>query len=260
MAVSLPTAADVRKIREQAARSAAEQAETVKTPLLAVLGAGEYAYSGIVGAYGNARTVAVAQAEAVQKLASELPGEIESLRGKLTTEELRKLVEALRGRAEKLYADLARHGEGTWSEIREQPQVKATFSQVEELTGKFDARVDAFVDEAHDAAEKALATLTRQTRSVGEKIAVRTQKAGDEVAETITDVSADASTAVAEAGESAAKAVDEASDDAAATARSTARRASSRTAPKTTTPAKTTPKAATRKPATRRTGPAKSDG
>ena len=41
MAVSLPTAADVRKAREQAAKSAAERAEVARTPLLAVLGAGE---------------------------------------------------------------------------------------------------------------------------------------------------------------------------------------------------------------------------
>ncbi|GAA2847504.1 hypothetical protein GCM10010472_00530 [Pseudonocardia halophobica] len=278
MAVSLPTAADVRKVREQAAKSAAEQAETVKTPLLAVLGAGEYAYSSILGAYSNARTAATAQAEAAQKFASELPGEIEGLRGKLTTEELRKVVELWRARAEKAYADLARHGAGTWSEIREQPQVKQAFTQVEELTGKFDARVDALVDDAHDAAEKALSTLTRQTRSVGEKVAVRTQKAADEVAETITEVSADASKVVAEAGQDAAKAVDEAGDEAAATTRSTTRRAASRTAPvtepapqtetaprsetpaaKAATPAKTAPKAATRKPATRRPGPAKSD-
>ena len=44
MAVQLPTAADVRKAREQAAKSAAESAELARTPLLAVLGAGEAAY------------------------------------------------------------------------------------------------------------------------------------------------------------------------------------------------------------------------
>jgi heparin binding hemagglutinin HbhA len=277
MAVSLPTAADVRKVREQAAKSAAEQAGTVKTPLLAVLGAGEYAYSSIRGAYANAKTVATTQAEAAQKLASELPAELQGLRGKLTTEELRKVVELWRERAEKAYADLARHGEGTWTEIRRQPQVKQAFGQVEEITGKFDARVDALVDDAHDAAEKALATLTRQTRSVGEKVAVRTQKAADEVAETITEVSEDASQAVAEAGKDAAKAVDEAGDEAAAATRSTSRRAASRTAPttapapkteteprsetpaaKAATPAKTAPKAATPKQATRRPGPADS--
>jgi len=37
MAVSLPTSTDVRKVREQ-------QAEVVRTPLLAVLGVGDFAY------------------------------------------------------------------------------------------------------------------------------------------------------------------------------------------------------------------------
>ena len=40
MPVTLPTAADVRKVREQAAKNAAERAEAARTPLLAVLGAG----------------------------------------------------------------------------------------------------------------------------------------------------------------------------------------------------------------------------
>ena len=77
MAVSLPTAADVRKVREQAAKSAAEQAETVKTPALAVLGAGEYAYSSLVSAYAGAKEKAAARAEAAQKFASDLPGEVD---------------------------------------------------------------------------------------------------------------------------------------------------------------------------------------
>jgi heparin binding hemagglutinin HbhA len=252
MAVSLPTAADVRKVREQAAKSVAEQAGVVKTPVLAVLGAGEYAYSSLLGAYSTAKGRATHRAEAAQKFANDLPGEFETLRGKLTTEELRKLVEQLRTQAEKYYGDLAKHGESTWTTIRKQPQVKQAFTSVEDFTGKLDARVDAFVDDAHEVAEKALATLTRETRSVGERIAVRTQKAADEAAETITEVASEVSETVTEAGADAAKAVDEAGDEAAATTRSTTRRAANRTAP-----AKTTPKTATRKPAARRTSTAK---
>jgi len=252
MAVSLPTAADVRKVREQAAKSAAEQVEVVKTPALAVLGAGEYAYSSILGAYTTAKEKAAARAEAAQKFATELPAEVEGLRSKLSTDELRKLVDSFRTQAEKYYSDLAKHGESTWGTIRKQPQVKQAFSSVEEFTGKLDARVDTLVDDAHDAAEKALSALTTQTRSVGEKIAVRTQKAADEVAETVTEVTSEVSETVAEAGKDAAKAIDEAGDDAAATTRSTTRRAANRTAP-----AKTTPKTATRKPAARRTSTAK---
>lgn len=255
MAVSLPTAADVRKVREQFAESVADQAGVVKTPALAVLGAGEYAYSTVLGAYSTVKTRAAERAEAAQKFAGELPGELEELRGKLSTEELRKLVEQLRVQAEKYYADLAKHGESTWTTIRKQPQVKQAFSSVEEFTGKVDARVDALVDDAHDVAEKALSTLTTQTRSVGEKVAVRTQKAADEVAETITEVSAEVSESVAEAGKEAAEAVDTAGDEAASTTRSATRRAANRTAPAKAEP-KAAPKAA-RKPAARRTTTAK---
>lgn len=249
MAVSLPTAADVRKVREQAAKSVADQAEVVKTPVLAVLGAGEYAYSSVLGAYSTVKTRATEQAEAAQKFANELPGEIEGLRSKLSTEELRKLVDQVKTQATQYYTDLAKHGESTWTTIRKQPQVKQAFSSVEEFTGKVDARVDAFVDDAHDVAEKALSTLTTQTRSVGEKVAVRTQKVADEVSETITEVTSDVSEKVAEVGEEAAKAVDEAGDEAAAGTRSTTRRAANRTAP-----AKAAPKTtAARKPAARTT-------
>ncbi|GAA1869585.1 hypothetical protein GCM10009836_57720 [Pseudonocardia ailaonensis] len=263
MAVSLPTAADVRKVREQAAKTAAEQAEVVKTPLLAALGAGEYAYSSLVSAYTDAVQKASASYAATTKRAQEIPGEVGELRGKLSTEELRKLVESLRAQAEKAYADLASRGESTWGTLRKQPQVKQAFAQVEDLTEKLDARVDALVDDAHDAAEKALSVVTRETRSVGEKVAVRTQKAADEVAETITEVSADASKTVAEVGKDAAAAVDEAGDDAAAATRSTTRRAANRTAPAKPaaekTAEKTAPKTAARKPAARRAATPKTE-
>ena len=39
MAVEIPTTADVRKARHDAAKAAAERAEAARTPLLAVLGA-----------------------------------------------------------------------------------------------------------------------------------------------------------------------------------------------------------------------------
>jgi heparin binding hemagglutinin HbhA len=247
MAVSLPTAADVRKAREQAAKNVSEQAGVVKTPLLAALGATDYAVSTVLGAYSTARARTTEQVEAAQARASELPNELSELRGKLTTDELRKLVEDLRTQAEKYYSGLAKHGETTWGKIRKQPQVKQAFSTVESFTETLDARVDGFVDDAHDAAEKALSTVTRQTRSIGEKTAQRTQKFAEEVAEEVTEVAADAGTTLSSVGQDAAAKIDEAGDAAAAATRSTTRKAANRTAPK------TSPKTATRKPATRRT-------
>ena len=254
MAVSLPTAADVRKVREQAAQNVVEQAEVARTPLLAVLGAGDYAVATVSKAVAEARTRAAERREFV----AELPG-------KLTTDELRKLVADLRAQAESTYEGFAERGEKAWGKIRKQPQVKQAIATIESYTEKLDARVDVLVDDAHDAAEKALSTVTRQTRSTGEKVARGTQKFAAEAAETVAEVSTevsktiaakgaevsetvaakgtDVSKTVAAKGAEAAATITEAGDEAAHETRSVARKAANRTAPK----------AAVRKPATRRT-------
>jgi len=236
MAVSLPTAADVRKVREQAAQNVAEQAEVARTPLLAVLGAGDYAVATVSKAVADARARAAERREFVQTQVSELPQ-------RLTTDELRKLVAELRAQAESTYEGFAERGEKAWGKIRKQPQVKQAIATIESYTEKLDARVDGLVDDAHDAAEKALSTVTRQTRSTGEKVARTTQKVAAEAAEKVTVVSE----TVAAKGADAAEAITEVGDEAAHEARSASRKAASRTAPK------VAPKAAARKPATRRT-------
>ncbi|GAA1393228.1 membrane protein [Pseudonocardia kongjuensis] len=234
MAVNLPTSADVKKLREQTA----EQAEVVRTPLLAVLGAGDYAYTTVTKAVADVRSTATKRAEEVQGRVQELPEDLKELRGKLSSENLRKQVEEFRAQAEDVYVGFAQRGEKAWGKIRKQPQVKQAFATVEDLTEKFDARVDEFVDETHDAAEKALETVTTQTRSVGEKVARRTQAVAGQAAEAVTEVSKDAAEAIEEAG-----------DEVAGTTRSTTRKAAAKTDPKTNTGART---AAARKPATRR--------
>lgn len=217
MAVQLPTSTDVRKARE----AAADRAEVARTPLLAVLGAGDYA---------------VTRVNEVVNRAAEVPQH-------LTPAGLRQLVVDLRTDAEERYVGLAERGEKTWGRIRKQPQVKKAISTIETYTDKLDARVDDLVDDAHDAGEKALRTVTRQTRSVGEKTARATQVFAAETAETVVEVAKDVSDDVAEAGEDAAATINEAGDEAAANTRSASRKAANRTAPKT----------ATRKPAARRT-------
>jgi heparin binding hemagglutinin HbhA len=224
MAVTLPTAADVRKVREQAAKNAAGRAEVARTPLLAVLGAGDAA----VAAVSNAVSRSKAQAEEVQSRLSTLPQ-------KLTADEARKTVAELREQAESAYTGFAERGEKAWGKLRTRPQVKQAIARLESYTEALDARVDGFVDDAHDAAEKALAVVSRQTRSTGEKVARNTQKVADEAAEKLTDVSSDVAARLTEAG-----------DEAAHETRSATRRAANRTAPK------TAPKASTPKPATSR--------
>lgn len=242
MAVNLPTSADVRKLREQTA----EQAEAVRTPLLAVLGAGDLAYSTVSRAVTDARATATKRVEDVQSRVSELPEEFKELRGKLSSDSLRKQVDEFRSDVEGVYVGFAQRGEKAWGRLRKQPQVEQAIATVEDLTEKFDARVDGFVDDTHEAAEKALSSVTTQTRSVGEKVARRAQSTADKAAETVTEVSSDAAEAIEEAG-----------DEVAATSRSTSRKAAARTTPKTAPKAapKTAAKsAAARKPAARRTG------
>jgi heparin binding hemagglutinin HbhA len=224
MPVTLPTAADVRKVREQAAKNAAERAEAARTPLLAVLGAGDAAVTVVTKAVVDAQTRRRAQVDKVQAYVTALPQ-------KLSADEARKTVAELREQAGTAYAGFAERGEKAWGKIRTQPQVKDAIARIETYTEKLDARVDSFVDDAHDAAEKALAAVTRQTRSVGEKAARDTEKAADEAAETVGEVAG----RISEAGAEAAHAT-----------RSTSRRVANRTAPK------TAPETATPKPATRR--------
>lgn len=234
MAVQLPTSTDVRKARAQAA----ERAEVARTPLLAVLGAGDYAVASVSKVVADAR----ARAEEAANRAAELPQ-------RLSPEALRQLVADLRADAEERYSGFAVRGEKTWGRIRKQPQVKNAISTIETYTDKFDARVDTAVDEVHDVAEKALATVTRQTRSTGEKAARTTQRFAAETAETVSEVAKDVSDDVAEAGKDAAATINERGDEAASTTRSVSRKAANRTAPKT----------AVRKPATRRATNGSSD-
>jgi heparin binding hemagglutinin HbhA len=224
MPVTLPTAADVRKVREQAAKNAAVRAEAARTPLLAVLGAGDAAVTAVTKAVVDTQTRGKAQADKVQAYVTALPQ-------KLTADEARKIVAELREHAGIAYAGFAERGEKAWGKLRTQQQVKDAIARLEAYTEKLDARVDTFVDDAHDAAEKALAAVTRQTRSVGEKVARTTEEVADETAETVTEV----------AGK-----ISEAGDEAAHTTRSTTRRAANRTAPK-TAPNAATPKAAVRR-------------
>lgn len=221
MAVSLPTAADVRKAREQAARSVAEQAGAARTPLLAVLGVGDYALSAVLDAVGT-----------VRRRADERADRVADIPHRLTPSELRRSVDALRVQLEDKYAGLAERGEEAWGRIRRQPRVERAIGTIEDYTERLDARVDDLVDDTRDAAAKALSIVTRETRSRGEKVARATQRVAGDAAETVAKTGKDVAETVAEAGDDVADAIAEAGDDAAHATRSTTRKAANRTAPR----------------------------
>ena len=217
MAVELPTSADVRKARQ----NVAERAEAARTPLLAVLGAGDVAVTAVSKAVAEARVRAtVARAKATEQ-AEDVQHRVVELPQKLNPDELRKAVADLRVQAEHAYTGFAERGADTWGRIRKQPQVKEALARIETYTEKLDARVDELVDDARDAAEKALAAVTTQTRSTGERVARATQR-----------FSGQAAKAVSEAGSEAAEAITEAGDEVAHETRSTTRKMANRTAPK----------------------------
>jgi heparin binding hemagglutinin HbhA len=210
MAVSLPTAADVRRAREQAAKSAAERAELARTPLLAVLGAGELAVATVSKAVTDARS----RAAGARGRAGELPQ-------RMSGDELRKLLDDLRAQLEKVYAEFAERGEQTWDQLRTKPQLQQAVSTLKAYTDKLDAQVDTLVDEARDAGEKALGTVSRRTRLVGERAARTTQR-----------FSAGTARTVSEAGDEAAEVIAVAGDDVARETRRRTRATANRTAPR----------------------------
>ena len=185
MAVSLPTAEDVRKVRESARKAAAERAELVRTPALAVLGAADAAVAAVTKAVALARARATEQAGQAQKGLTDVQIRFAELPQKLSAEELRKSVEELRKQASKSYVDFAARGEQALVRLREQPQVKQALETIEQATEQLDARVDAFVEDAREAAEKALSTVSAQTRSTGEKVAQAAQRFTGQAATTI---------------------------------------------------------------------------
>jgi len=234
MAVSLPTAADVRKIRENARKSAVERVAIVRTPALAVLGAADFAVSTVTKAVADARARATAQAEDAQARLSDAQNRIAGLPQKLNADELKKAVDEFRAQAEKSYDEFAARGELALGRIRKQPQVKQAIDAIEQVTEKVDARVDALVDDAHDAAEKALSTVSTQTRSTGEKVAQAAQRFTGQASSNITQATKDAAETVTDIGTKVAEDVAEAGTDIAGEARSSTRRAADRTEPKAT--------------------------
>lgn len=201
----LPTANDVKKARMQATQ-ALEQA---RTPLYAVLGAGDLATEAVREYVMKARSEATGQAKDVQtrvnelqvRLAElqdrlvqvrtqvrtrvdELPDEVAELRGKLEPTELRHALENYVQSLQDLYERLASRGEVKVEKLRQQPQVKKAMGRVEEAADTTEERVGKFVEDARELTYEVLGRVSRRTRSTGEKAAVRTERMAGEVAAT----------------------------------------------------------------------------
>ncbi|TXI42953.1 MAG: heparin-binding hemagglutinin [Mycobacterium sp.] len=145
--------------------------EDLKAPLLAAVGAADLALATVNEILVNlrdraedARTEAAERVEgrraALTKLQEDLPKRTEELRGKLTTEELRKAAEGFVEDATATYNSLVERGEAALERLRNQPDFKDAAAQVE-----------GYVDQAVELTQEALGNVSSQTRAVGERAA-----------------------------------------------------------------------------------------
>jgi heparin binding hemagglutinin HbhA len=233
MAALLPTTEDVRKAREQAVAVLNTAAESVRTPLLAALGAGDLATQAVIDAVNKARTKVNEGTTSAKETVDTLPKDLAGLREKVDAAELRKLVDEYTEAAQKLYHKLADQGEDALAKLKSDPRVGKAIDQLEESIATLQERVGDVAGDARELAEEVLSKVTRRTRVVGEKTA----------------------SAVERVTEDAALTVEEVGGEVASDVRNASRKAASRTAPR--KPAATRSAAATQAtpttPATRKT-------
>jgi heparin binding hemagglutinin HbhA len=170
---ALPTTQDVRKAREQAVAVLNTAADSVRTPLLAALGAGDLATHAVIDAVNKARTRVNEGA---------VPTDLSGLREKVDPAELRKLLDEYTDAAQKLYHKLADQGEDALSKLKSSPQVGKAIDQVEEAIATLQERVGDVAGDARELAEEVLAKVTRRTRVAGEKAADVVEKAAEDTA------------------------------------------------------------------------------
>ncbi|GAB2917196.1 hypothetical protein GCM10027047_13800 [Rhodococcus aerolatus] len=186
--------------------------DQAKTPVLAAIGAGDYALQTIADLVSGARARAEERVgetrnrvEETRERITDLPNEIDELRTKLEPEELRKVAEAYVQAAASIYVSLAERGEVAVERLRKQPGVEQAIDRAEATR----SRVDATREDAKEITDDVLGTIARQTRSIGERAARATER-----------VTGRANEAVSEAGEDAAHEI-----------RSVSRKAANRTSP-----------------------------
>ena len=145
--------------------------EDLKAPLLAAVGAADLALATVNEILatlrdraGEARTEAAERVEerraALTKLQEDLPQRAEELRGKLSSEELRKAADSFVEDATATYNSLVERGEAALERLRNQPDFKDAAAQVE-----------GYVDQAVELTQEALGNVSSQTRAVGERAA-----------------------------------------------------------------------------------------
>ena len=145
--------------------------DDLKAPLLAAVGAADLALERVNEIVttlreqaGEARATASTRAQErrarLNKLQEDLPSQFDELRGRLSSEELRKFAETYADAAQTTYNKLVERGEAALERLRSQP-------------GFTDAanRVEGYTDRGVELTQEALGNVAAQTRAVGERAA-----------------------------------------------------------------------------------------
>lgn len=197
MAALLPTTEDVKKAREQAVAVLNTAADSVRTPLLAALGAGDLATQAVIDAVTKARTK-------VNEGATTVPTDFAGLRERVDPAELRKLVDEYTEAAQKLYHKLADQGEDALTKLKANPQVGKAIDQLEEAIATLQERVGDVAGDARELTEEVLSKVTRRTRSVGEKTARKVEQVTEDTAVAVEELGGDVAHEVRSASRKAA--------------------------------------------------------
>jgi len=141
--------------------------EDLKAPLLAAVGAADLALATVNEILLNLRERAELAGERVEdrravltRLQERLPRSTDDIRGKLSTDELRRAADEFLGDATETYNTLIERGEAAIERLMGQPEFK-------EAAG----RVEGYVDQAVELTQEALGNVSAQTRAVGERAA-----------------------------------------------------------------------------------------
>ena len=141
--------------------------EDLKAPLLAAVGAADLALATVNEILNTLRERAEVAGDrmddrraALTRLQEELPKRTEELRGKLTSEELRKAADEFFVDATETYNTLVARGEAALERLKGQPEFKEAAD-----------RVETYVESAVELTQEALGNVSAQTRAVGERAA-----------------------------------------------------------------------------------------
>ncbi|ROZ89235.1 heparin-binding hemagglutinin [Gordonia sp. OPL2] len=193
-----------------------ESTRTLANPIYAAVGAGDYVvaqFNDIVAQLRERTESATETAQArleqtrgdaqarldeartrLNALPEDVPAQIEDLRGKLNSDELRKVAEGYLESATGFYNSLAERGEETVERLRQQPLVQENLDRAEKV-----------YNDAVDLTEDTLGVVSSQTRLVGERAAKLTGRVSSRVEDVAADIEQAGQTIKSEAADAASE-------------------------------------------------------